>query len=235
MKKTVYITDPEVLAIAIKECHEPLIDLKQYPSLAFGPPPENEWTRDCYTKLRRSVYLKLLAAESELPHGWRFRLYEGFRSLKVQKMLFDCEYKRVALRHPNLTKSERFRETTRLVSPVINPDGSKNIPAHNTGGAIDIEIIDSNGQVIDMGMEAKDWGVVKPELCLTSYKNLSKEVKQNRQLLLDLLTSHGFVNYPTEWWHFSYGDRYWAYHQHKCHAIYGSADALIWEKKPVYQ
>jgi hypothetical protein len=27
------------------------------------------------------------------------------------------------------------------------------------------------------------------------------------------MQAHGFVNYPTEWWHFSYGDRYWAYHQ----------------------
>ncbi|SED95789.1 D-ala-D-ala dipeptidase [Streptomyces sp. TLI_105] len=25
-----------------------------------------------------------------------------------------------------------------------------------------------------------------------------------------MLTSTGLVNYPTEWWHWSYGDRYWA-------------------------
>jgi D-alanyl-D-alanine dipeptidase len=24
------------------------------------------------------------------------------------------------------------------------------------------------------------------------------------------LSAAGFVNYPTEWWHWSYGDRYWA-------------------------
>ena len=24
------------------------------------------------------------------------------------------------------------------------------------------------------------------------------------------MTGAGFVNYPTEWWHWSYGDRYWA-------------------------
>jgi hypothetical protein len=32
------------------------------------------------------------------------------------------------------------------------------------------------------------------------------------------------INYPTEWWHYSYGDRYWAYHQNQPHAIYGPAD-----------
>ena len=25
------------------------------------------------------------------------------------------------------------------------------------------------------------------------------------------LSTAGFVNYPTEYWHWSYGDRYWAF------------------------
>lgn len=24
------------------------------------------------------------------------------------------------------------------------------------------------------------------------------------------MTTAGFISYPTEWWHYSYGDRYWA-------------------------
>jgi D-alanyl-D-alanine dipeptidase len=28
---------------------------------------------------------------------------------------------------------------------------------------------------------------------------------------VDALTGAGLVNYPTEWWHWSFGDRYWAY------------------------
>jgi D-alanyl-D-alanine dipeptidase len=35
------------------------------------------------------------------------------------------------------------------------------------------------------------------------------------------MQSHDFVNYPMEWWHFSYGDRYWAYHKKALQAIYG--------------
>ena len=31
----------------------------------------------------------------------------------------------------------------------------------------------------------------------------------------------GFVNYPAEWWHFSYGDKMWAAYSHKEYAIYG--------------
>ena len=36
------------------------------------------------------------------------------------------------------------------------------------------------------------------------------EALQNRRLLYHLMTSAGFANNPTEWWHFSYGDQMWA-------------------------
>lgn len=41
------------------------------------------------------------------------------------------------------------------------------------------------------------------------------------------MANYDFVNYPTEWWHFSYGDRYWVYIEDKESAIYGSADCLV--------
>ncbi len=31
----------------------------------------------------------------------------------------------------------------------------------------------------------------------------------------------GWSNYPTEWWHWSYGDRYWALTLGRSHAIFG--------------
>jgi D-alanyl-D-alanine dipeptidase len=38
------------------------------------------------------------------------------------------------------------------------------------------------------------------------------------------LTKVGFVNYPGEYWHWSYGDRYWAYHVGAKEAIYGTVE-----------
>lgn len=35
------------------------------------------------------------------------------------------------------------------------------------------------------------------------------------------LETVGFVNYPAEYWHWSYGDRYWAYHVGHEFALYG--------------
>jgi D-alanyl-D-alanine dipeptidase len=223
----IYLASAEILAIPIVECGEELIDIKNSDILSYGPPPECPLTASCYTKMRKSVFEKLCQAQSELPHGWRFRLYEGLRSLAVQQMLFEQEYERVVKRYPQVSHQDRFRETTRLVSPVINLDGSTNIPPHNTGAAIDIEIVTANGDLVDMGMAIADWTTVTPEFCMTHYEEIPEIVKTNRELLLSILSAHGFVNYPAEWWHFSYGDRYWAYHKKQSHAIYGPAENFL--------
>jgi zinc D-Ala-D-Ala dipeptidase len=36
-----------------------------------------------------------------------------------------------------------------------------------------------------------------------------------------VLCREGLVNYPTEWWHYSYGDRYWALATGAAAALYG--------------
>ena len=34
------------------------------------------------------------------------------------------------------------------------------------------------------------------------YQGGTAEQRRNRQVLEDVMTKHGFVGYPTEWWHF---------------------------------
>ncbi|WP_329601537.1 MULTISPECIES: hypothetical protein [Burkholderia] len=42
--------------------------------------------------------------------------------------------------------------------------------------------------------------------------------------MIAALTRAGFTNYPSEWWHWSFGDRYWAVTQNESHAIYGPVE-----------
>jgi len=224
MKKIVNIADPAVLVIPIVECNEQMVDLKNQTQLRYGPPPENDLTKHCYTKLRATVFEKLCSAQKDLPNGWKFRVYEGFRSREVQKILFDLQYEKVLKGNNYTNDEEAFYEATRLVSPVMNLDGTFNIPPHNTGGAVDIEIITENEELVDMGMVIADWTSVDPSICQSYCPTLTKKAQENRYILFEVLNAHQFVNYSTEWWHFSYGDRYWAYHKKQSHANYGSAD-----------
>lgn len=57
--------------------------------------------------------------------------------------------------------------------------------------------------------------------CFTAATTISAAARRNRELLGAALSGAGLVNYPTEWWHWSYGERYWAHTLHHPAASYG--------------
>ena len=220
----VLITDPRVLKISVEDNHEPMVDLISQSEITLGPSPEIENNTD-YTKMRNSVYQKLLAAQKLLPKNIRFCLYEAYRSLKLQKFLFESREKVVQEKHPDLSGQALFNEITKLVSPVINFDGSINVPPHSTGAAVDVYLINEHGEALDMGIHPKDWLLdVEGIVSQTNSTQISDAAKANRKIMSDVLLQAGFVNYFTEFWHWSYGDRYWAYQLGKSQAIYGVVD-----------
>lgn len=221
-EKVLLLADPKVLAVPIIENNEAVIDLKDQTELAVGPSPEIPNNTD-YTKMRKSVYDKLITAQNMLPKGMKLCLYEGYRSLELQQMLFSGYYEKMTKAHPTYNHEQVFTETLKLVSPVVNLDGSKNIPPHSTGAAVDVYLIDNQGKILDMGILAKDWMQdLDGSLSKTDSKIISKEAQKNRKIMSDVLTKVGFVNFPTEYWHWSYGDKYWAYNKGKKNAIYGT-------------
>ena len=46
-------------------------------------------------------------------------------------------------------------------------------------------------------------------------------IKNNRKVLVEAMASAGFRNYAREYWHYSYGDAYWAVRRKEKVAIYG--------------
>lgn len=223
-QKVMLLADPQVISIPVIETHEPLVDLKDQTVIAYGPSPEVPNNTD-YTKMRQTVYEKLVKAQSGLPKGLKLCLYEGYRSLSLQEKLFKARYLKVQNLHPEGFHDQIFEETMKLVSPVINRDGSQNIPPHATGGAIDVYLVDETGQQVDMGIEVKDWMEdTDGALSRTDSQCISFEAQQNRDIMSKALFSVGFINYPTEYWHWSYGDRYWAYQTGQSHAIYGTVE-----------
>jgi zinc D-Ala-D-Ala dipeptidase len=217
------IVDPRILAVDINECFEPLIDIVGTSELIYGPSPEVPNNTD-YTKMRKSVYEKLIEAQSNLPKNMRFCLYEAYRSLDVQSLIFNDYNSKIKSQYLNASEDEIWLRTTQLVSPLINRDGTKNIPPHSTGAAIDVYLIDVDShEPFDMGIHPRDWMQdLTGEVSLTLSNVISSEEKRNRQIMSEALSNAGFINYPTEYWHWSYGDRYWAYFVGAKHAIYGN-------------
>lgn len=222
-QNVILLTDPQVISIPIVENHEPLVDLKNQTVIAYGPSPEVPNNTD-YTNMRQTVYEKLIKAQSALPEGLKFCLYEGYRSLSLQDKLFKARYLKVQNLQPEWSHNQIFEETTKLVSPVINMDGSENIPPHATGSAIDVYLIDETGKLVDMVIQIKDWMEdTDGSLSQTDSRHISVKAQHYRSIMSKALSTVGFINYPTEYWHWSYGDRYWAYQTGHSHAIYGTA------------
>jgi D-alanyl-D-alanine dipeptidase len=71
---------------------------------------------------------------------------------------------------------------------------------HNRGMAVDLTIVDKNGQELDMGTDFDYFG----KEAYHSYAGHSDEVQENRQLLVETMEDHNFRSTSTEWWHYSY-------------------------------
>lgn len=223
-KSLMLIADPAVIAIPIRENNEPLVDLKDQTVIAYGSSPEIPDNTD-YTKLRKTVYDKLVQAQALMPKGVKLCIYEGYRSLNLQRTLFENNFAQVRISHPAWSDDQVFDETTKLVSPLTNKDGSQNVPPHSTGAAVDVYLIDENGDPLDMGLLIRDWMEDKDGLLSqTNSPHISRKAQQNRETMNKVLSAVGLINYPTEYWHWSYGDRYWAHQTGQPHAIYGSVE-----------
>ncbi len=77
---------------------------------------------------------------------------------------------------------------------------------HLTGAAIDVTLADVWGAELELGPPidaiAEEQG--------QNEAATSDEARARRLVLARALTGVGLVNCPTTWWHWSYGDRYWA-------------------------
>jgi D-alanyl-D-alanine dipeptidase len=217
----VLLNDPAVIAIPIIDNMDEMVDLRLHKDIRLGPSPEIE-DNQCYTYVRREVYSRLCGAQNKLPPGIKFELYEGWRSLELQKHLFETRLALVRKENPTLNQVEAFTEACRMVSPVTLLDGTQNVPPHSTGGAVDIYLVTDEGSFMDMGLKVADWmDDIDGSISQTDSQSISPQAKKNRQIMGNALSSEGFINYPNEYWHWSYGDRYWAYHTGKSKSFYG--------------
>ena len=163
-------------------------------------------------RLRKGVYERLLAAQKHLPQGYQFMIFEAYRSRARQFELWNELWTKMVQEHPDKTEEELSLLCSNFVS---NPYGVGS--GHQFGAAIDVSILDERGYELDMGTKMQEF-CDKTE---TAFEGITPEQKQNRELLKSSLEKEGLVNYPAEWWHYSYGDRKWAQLTGKSQTIYG--------------
>lgn len=212
MNSVILMGDPRVAAVAVVECGDDVIDTRALEELQSTPDenPQNP----SYAFLRRSVADRLQAAQSTLPDGIYLLLTEGYRPYEQQAMYFNRRKQRFMTEDPQLSEEDAALKTSAFVSP---PD----VAPHVSGAAVDLTLIDDAGRRLDMGTAIDVGPEESAGACYFDAENITAEARENRDLLARALSHVGLVNYPSEWWHWSFGDRYWALMTGQPHAIYG--------------
>jgi D-alanyl-D-alanine dipeptidase len=212
MTEIVLMSDPAVAAVPVRECGERLADLRR--EGAFLVDDRRRDPTGAFAHLREGVAERLARAQAGLPDGLRLLVVEGFRPPVLQRRYFEEYFTKLRAAHPEWSAEEVRASAGRHVSP---PE----IAPHSAGAAVDLTLADAGGRELDMGTAVNATPEDSAGACYTHAPNVGRRARRHREILAAALSGAGLVNYPTEWWHWSYGDRYWALMTGAPSALYG--------------
>ena len=158
--------------------------------------------------LRRGAAERLVKAALLLPEGYRLKVYDAWRPYEVQKSLFDEYADSLAALPENRDKS--YGEICDMARVFVSfPDREKRFSfVHSSGGAVDLTVVGPDGAELDMGCGFDDFTPVANTDALEGTEQTDR--RDNRRLLYSVMTEVGFTNFPSEWWHYDFGDIFWA-------------------------
>lgn len=165
------------------------------------------WSSSPDILARTSLANALARARTFLPKGYNFKIWDCQRDRSVQLKMIASFRRIFTSRNPKLKGA--------ALQKAIDGFAAKpkrivtRLDTHRNGGAIDLTIIDQNGNELWMGtdhdnltpMAATDYFESKKKLSMTD-----KEALKNRRLLKKVLLKAKFENIAWEWWHWSYDE-----------------------------
>lgn len=127
--------------------------------------------------LRKIVADSLRSAQEKFKKlGYYIVVFDGYRPLSVQHKMWEI-----------------LPDANYVADPKI---GSK----HNRGAAVDLTLMDTSGNIVDMGTEFDDF----TEKASPNYSKLPEQILKNREILSSVMKECGFLPIDTEWWHYDF-------------------------------
>lgn len=188
---------------------EPLVSLLEHA-------PEITIHRDSVIPyLRETVVRMLKDAQTRLPEGVRFGVTDAWRPLQRQVRIYERMTDWLKEAKPELPPHMVKRTVNRWVAP----PNRKAPPGHCTGAAVDLVLLNAQGEVLDTTSPFDRLGGAP-----TFSYGLTPEARANRMMLYEAMMAAGFSNCRDEWWHYSYGDAGWAVRMGLDACIYDAID-----------
>jgi len=158
--------------------------------------------------ITKEAAVKLKEVSDELvKKGYRLKIFDAYRPQKAFTHFINWaknieETKMKEYFYPNLDKSVLFDQ-----GYIAEKSG------HSRGSTVDLTLFDMKTEKeVDMGGTFDYFG----ELSHPDYKDITEEQYNNRMILREAMTNHGFKPLVEEWWHFTlenepYSDTYFTF------------------------
>ncbi len=210
--------------IPILECEESLVPIplelfaveSPHPYQRLGAPYKE---RSPYL-LRQSVLESLLQAQTKLQQyypQWKIKIFDAYRPVAVQQFMVDYTFNTVVNQRDLVLSKLSAEERQEIWQEVYQIWAVPSFdlatpPPHSTGAAVDITLVDSTGETVNMGAAIDELSARShPDYFANSTNPMEQQYHTYRQLLYQTMLSAGFQRHPQEWWHFSLGDQMWAW------------------------
>lgn len=129
---------------------------------------------ECYTRVKTAKAL-IEANRDFMDQGVKIKFFDCYRPNSVQYKMWE------------IVPNPQY---------VANPDKGS---IHNKGGAVDITLVDLEGNELDMGTDFDYFG----KRAYHDNTDLPQHILDNRKLLKETMEAHGFWSIRTEWWHYN--------------------------------
>lgn len=201
----ILLSDSRVSSIPVRESGDPVVEL---PALLGAG-----------IFVRQGVAERLSEAAHGLPTGYRILVVEGHRSPFDQRAIIYRYSAELRALNPGASRARIGQLSSRFVAPLA-------VAPHVAAAAVDLTLVGPDGLPLDMGTAIDATPEDSSGACYFDASNITPAAREHRRILADCLGGAGLTNYPTEWWHWSFGDRYWALSTGASHALYGPVDRI---------
>jgi len=192
-QESIIVTDTLSNTVLIKE--EPLKLLKDYADTTFirlddfsedfvydlRYATENNFLKakvydcpECYTRVKTAKAL-IAANKDMMQQGYKIKFFDCYRPNSVQYKMWK------------IVPNPQY---------VANPAKGS---IHNKGGAVDITLVNLEGEELDMGTDFDFFG----RRAYHDNTDLPEAVLSNRRILKETMEKYGFWSIRTEWWHYN--------------------------------
>lgn len=187
------------------------------------------------TWCRAGIVPMLQAANAALAeNGCELVVYDAYRTISTQRDLWSWAVGKAAEDYPELSQPELEARTRQYCSDPRHFDAENETtwPTHSTGASVDVVLRSlRTGEELDMGAAFDDLSAISHTDYLEREQRAGRiepdnTALLNRRLLYWVMRKVGFTNYPSEYWHFDYGNQMYMFNKQsesgtQCFAWYG--------------